>query len=68
MNSSEKPLVTLKKLSSALQIKGWLPAERTLRRYVAEQKIPFYKFGGRLLFNVQEVRQQIESQGFRPHA
>jgi excisionase family DNA binding protein len=43
----------------------WI-TERWLRRAVHEKRIPFYKVGGRLLFNPDELDQWIRDQRVEP--
>jgi len=53
--NAQQKFVNLKELASLLGI-----SEPTVRRLVDGRAIPFYKFGGCLRFNQNDVRQYIE--------
>lgn len=63
---SEEPeqnkLVDVRGLIVGLFPKGNRPAVRTIRRLTAEKKIPFVKFGGRIMFDLDHVRKTLAAQ------
>jgi hypothetical protein len=48
-------------LQEVLGLYPWM-TERWLRRAVHEKRVPFYKVGGRLLFDPQELAQYVRDQ------
>jgi excisionase family DNA binding protein len=52
-----RQVVTLKQ---ALEARPFL-TERHLRRLVAERRMPFYKLGGKLLFDLDEIDNLVDA-------
>lgn len=60
-NDNQK-LVDAKGLIDGLCHKSCKPSIRTIRRLTADRKIPFVRFGGRVLFDINHVRAALAKQ------